>query len=220
MQRDTKWDGPVPSRRLSAAVLGKVTTEHIKKAAVMLVKGEAFHRFRPSTDFDVIVDGGIKLPPKALFGVAATDALGFEVRPDHIRGALGTATFRLLQAAGYHIVPKKQTRKSVDQEWGEGTVSERRHLRRERAVGLSEAKKAAFVKEHGRLFCESCGLDPQTTYKSPAGAACIEVHHRAVQVSKMAKGHKTKLMHLQCLCANCHRVEHRKMRELSICEKF
>jgi 5-methylcytosine-specific restriction protein A len=33
-----------------------------------------------------------------------------------------------------------------------------------------------------------------------------------VQVSEMQRGHKTQLEHLQCLCANCHRLVHREMR--------
>ena len=85
------------------------------------------------------------------------------------------------------------------------------HLRRERAAGLSAAKKATFKKEHGKLQCERCGLDPVETYGSDIGEACIEVHH-TVPLSKNQDESKTLLKDLQCLCANCHRVVHRELK--------
>ena len=98
-----------------------------------------------------------------------------------------------------------------DRTWIEGQPQRVTHLRRERKPGLSAAKKAAFRKEHGKLQCEHCGLDPVETYGSDAGEACIEVHH-TVPLSKNQYGLQTLLEDLECLCANCHRVVHRKLR--------
>ena len=51
---------------------------------------------------------GTRLPPKAVFGVAATEALGFELRPHHFRRGLDTVCFRAIHNAGYPIAPKYQ----------------------------------------------------------------------------------------------------------------
>ena len=157
---------------------------------------------------------------KAVFGLAATEALGFEVLPKHLTGGRGTPCFRVLESSGFIIVPKGEPNpppyfpESIeDQLWSEGKPRLIAHLRSERASGLAQAKKDWFLRTHGRLFCERCGMDPVDVYGGPHGTACIEVHHRAVLVENMAKGHKTKLDDLQCLCANCHRVVHRLLKQ-------
>ena len=97
-----------------------------------------------------------------------------------------------------------------DRTWIEGQPQRVTHLLRERAPGLSAAKKAAFRKEHGKLQCERCGLDPVEIYGSDVGEACIEVHHTS-PLSKNQYRSETLLEDLECLCANCHRVVHRKL---------
>lgn len=92
--------------------------------------------------------------------------------------------------------------------WAEGELHLISHLERERARGVGPAKKAAFIRDHGKLLCERCNLDPVSAYGDLAAEACIEVHHRATQVSEMVSGHLTTLDDLQCLCANCHRFVH------------
>jgi predicted HNH restriction endonuclease len=86
-----------------------------------------------------------------------------------------------------------------------------RHLERERRPGLAKAKRTAFIKEHGKLSCEDCGMTPAEVYGSDVGEACIEVHHHALRVAEMDAGHETKLSDLKCLCANCHRLLHRRL---------
>ncbi|KTT24514.1 hypothetical protein SB14R_10270 [Pseudomonas oryzihabitans] len=99
-----------------------------------------------------------------------------------------------------------------EKEWAEGQVKLVQHLKKERSAGLSQAKKDAFRKQHGRLFCEECLLDPVQVW-GLAGEACIEVHHDEVHVADMKPGHLSSLEELKCLCANCHRVLHRKLRD-------
>ncbi len=68
--------------------------------------------------------------------------------------------------------------------------------------------------EHGgKLFCEECLYEPIEAHQDPLAEACIEVHHRDTAVSDMNEGHKTKLADLRCLCANCHRLVHARIRE-------
>lgn len=101
---------------------------------------------------------------------------------------------------------------SGDAEWVEGTPKLRLHLAKERAPGLADAKKREFIKQHGRLFCQRCELDPVQKYATKAAESCIEVHHAATAVSAMKPGHVTTLGDLECLCANCHRLEHARLR--------
>lgn len=106
-----------------------------------------------------------------------------------------------------------QTLSSPEQTWAEGQVQLVSHLKRERARGLSQAKKNAFIRKHGKLFCERCDLDPVSVYGDAAAQVCIEVHHRSTSVSEMALGHVTRLEDLQCLCANCHRFVHALLKD-------
>lgn len=101
---------------------------------------------------------------------------------------------------------------SGDSEWLEGNRALRTHLTRERSAGLARAKKIAFARQHGRLFCERCKLDPVKTYGTKMAEACIEVHHATTQVHDMGERHITRLGDLQCLCANCHRLTHARLR--------
>ena len=96
--------------------------------------------------------------------------------------------------------------------WAEGRVYLVSHLKRERAPGLSKAKKSEFVGQHGALFCENCNMDPVEKYGEAFGHACIEVHHKTLAISDMGINHITRLEDLQCLCANCHRLVHAKLK--------
>jgi hypothetical protein len=216
------------SKRLTSDTLYKVTAEQVWNAVQLLLGGYDDHDFGPSTDFDLINDDGRRLPPKAVFGVAAREALGFRVLPSHFSAGHATPCFRVLKAAGYDIGPKLDVSSpssivaaSYGSEWSEGKPVLVSHLRKERGRGLAEAKKAEFRRVHGKLVCERCGVDPVAHYATRDGEACIEVHHYATQVKDMDLGHTTKLEDLQCLCANCHRIVHRLLKtELLVDDKW
>lgn len=203
--------------RLPASELNKIGADHIWRAVCELAAGHPPGQFAGSTDYDLIADDGQRLPPKAVFGLAASEALGFEVLPEHFSAGIGSSCFRILAEAGFPVVPKGEgmvnevSFTNEDRVWTEGKPKLVQHLKKERGAGLSAAKKAAFVRENGRLFCEKCGLDPVKTY-GEHGAACIEVHHHAIEVADMGEGHETKLDELRCLCANCHRVVHKELK--------
>lgn len=214
---------PEESGRLPAAMLETTTADQIWEAIESLRSGEAVHAFGESTDYDVLLEDGTRLPPKAILGIAATAALGFTLQPKHFSGGESSACFRILRASGLTIVKKGEMSAPAavaevdadipeNMEWEEGKKVLRQHYRRERRSGLSQAKKASFKKQHGRLFCELCNMNPVVTYGGFVGEACIEVHHHSTEVHKMEEGHMTKLGDLMCLCANCHRVEHRKLK--------
>lgn len=207
---------PVSDSRLPAATLEQVAADDIWHAIQELRSG-APHAFGSSTIYDLVTDEGDRLPPKAVFGLAATRALGFEVRPEHFSAGFSQPCFRILLQGGYSIVPKVALadRKIPPEErtWREGEKRLSLHARRERGSGLAAAKKADFRRRNGRLVCERCGLDPQDTYGSPHGEACIEVHHARTQVNEMDGPHETRLEDLQCLCANCHRYVHHALEQ-------
>lgn len=217
--------GEKPGRsleRLPAELLRKVSPRHIWQAVQDVLSGVEVPGFGPSTDYDLITEEGDRLPPKAVFGLAATQALGFQVQPKHFTAGVGSASFALLVDAGYLIVPKGEPVPSPDLQisyedrlWSEGQPKLVTHLRKERGTGLAKAKKDQFRTDHGRLFCERCKLDPATEY-GDAGEACIEVHHSKVQVADMGEEHQTRLEDLECLCANCHRVEHRLLKQKQV----
>ncbi len=205
-------------KRLRAAELQPVSAEHIWRAVQRLLFGSGEHSFGESTDYDVITEDGSRLAPKAVFGLAVSEALGFEVLPYHFVGGIGTPCFKAITAAGYRIVPKDGPVQPVEvppnpdeRDWIEGHPKYVIHLQRERGWGLAPAKKAAFISEHGRLLCERCGLDPAEVYGIDIGDACIDVHHK-LPLADMPPGHNTQLQDLMCLCANCHRIIHRELR--------
>jgi hypothetical protein len=99
-------------KRLPAEQLHKVTAEHLWHSVQFLCENPMKHNFGPSTDFDVIAPNGDRLPPKAVFGLAATEALGFTVQPGHFSGGLGTICFLALTRAGYKVVPKGVVRQA------------------------------------------------------------------------------------------------------------
>ena len=207
--------------RLSAEQLRKVTPEHVWQAISNILLEGPGENYGPSTDYDLLTDAGLALPPKAVFGQAASLALGRTVGPTHFSTGLGTPCFDILQKAGYRIVPKGEAvdpaeeLSAGDKVWTEGNVRLLTHLRRERGHGLSRAKKAEFIRKHGRLFCERCKMDPVVVFADKDGEACIEVHHHKTAVAEMGTRHETRLDDLQCLCANCHRYVHRIMKSMA-----
>lgn len=210
--------GSMKSGRLPAELLARVTDHHIRIAIQHLGDAPPPEPYRPSTDYDLVTQDGRRLPPKAVFGIAASLALDRDILPGHFSGGRGTVCFRVLEAAGYRIEPKSSADVGQppvagdDLAWCEGDLRLVTHLQRERASGVADRKRRAFVAEHGRLFCERCGLDPRAAFSGPDGDACIEVHHRAVPVAAMPVEHRTRLEDLECLCANCHRVVHRRLK--------
>lgn len=83
----------------------------------------------------------------------------------------------------------------------------RRHKSRERDKGLRKRKIDAVLRQGRRLVCEACGFDFEATY-GPRGAGYIECHH-VVPLHEAGEG-RTRLSDLALICANCHRMIHRR----------
>ncbi|MFD4763144.1 HNH endonuclease [Streptomyces sp. NPDC058439] len=89
----------------------------------------------------------------------------------------------------------------------EGRLLMRRHRARERNKGLRAKKIAAVLKQGGTLSCEACGFDFEEVY-GDRGSGYIECHH-VVPLHEAGEG-RTKLGDLALICANCHRMIHRR----------
>ncbi len=89
----------------------------------------------------------------------------------------------------------------------EGRLLMRRHQARERNKGLRKKKIASVIQRGGRLACEACGFDFEEVY-GDRGAGYIECHH-VVPLHEAGEG-RTKLSDLALVCANCHRMIHRR----------
>ncbi|MFJ3270340.1 HNH endonuclease [Streptomyces sp. NPDC086776] len=89
----------------------------------------------------------------------------------------------------------------------EGRLLLRRHRARERNKGLRKKKISSVLRQGGSLACEACGFDFEEVY-GDRGAGYIECHH-VVPLHEAGEG-RTKLSDLALICANCHRVIHRR----------
>ncbi|WP_276208284.1 HNH endonuclease [Gracilibacillus sp. YIM 98692] len=70
--------------------------------------------------------------------------------------------------------------------------------------------------KHGRLICEVCEFDFMERY-GEIGDGYIEGHHTK-PISEMSENEQTKVEDIALVCANCHRMLHRKRPWLSITE--
>lgn len=116
-----------------------------------------------------------------------------------------------VEQAGEEIVGELPSLAPYEAE--EGGVVLRLHKRYERDRKLVD-EKLQSAKLEGSLACEVCSFDYGDTYGS-IGVGYIEVHH-LTPVHAIKPGQKTKLSDLALLCANCHRMAHRKRQSLSI----
>jgi len=96
----------------------------------------------------------------------------------------------------------------VELEAPEGRLLVRQHLNRERSRKLREAKiKAAVSAQQRHLECQICAFDFEKRYGT-RGEGFIECHH-VVPLHEAGPG-MTKLSDLILICANCHRMIHRR----------
>jgi 5-methylcytosine-specific restriction protein A len=101
-------------------------------------------------------------------------------------------------------------------EAAEGAIVTRSHQVRERDKKIVETKKKKALAGDALLRCEGCGFSFVETY-GERGQGLIECHH-TIPVSELKPGQKTKESDLALVCANCHRMIHRKRPWLTMAE--
>jgi 5-methylcytosine-specific restriction protein A len=100
-----------------------------------------------------------------------------------------------------------------ERRWIEGNPRIATHLRTERTRSLKAAASkriAVRAANDGRLACEHCATDWYAVYPHAIAEAIFDIHH-TIPLSDMGEDHQTCIEDLVCLCANCHRAEHRRM---------
>lgn len=212
-------------KRLANNEQRQVTPADIHAAVLLLAQGADAPNFAASRDYDLVTPGGLRFPPKKVFGLALERALGIEAFPAHFSAGWSQPSFELLQAAGYVIVPKNEPvagdeaevpkRAAIagaddDRRWVEGHPKRVHHLRRERAPGLARDKKMSMLAVTSKLACENCGFEPAKVHGPEFFDAGLDVHHK-VPLADLAHGTTTSLADVALLCATCHRIEHRKI---------
>ena len=95
----------------------------------------------------------------------------------------------------------------------EGNQQERTYLRRVRDRGIRDRAIRAHQRQHGTVACEVCGFDFAAAY-GPHGQEYIECHRRT-PLSESG-GTITLTNDLALLCANCHRMIHRRRPWLTV----
>ena len=95
-----------------------------------------------------------------------------------------------------------------DEGFMEGTVLEKQHKYKERNRRAVKAKKEHVLRECGYLQCEVCGFIFNDVY-GELGDGYIECHH-IVPLAEINVAQETKLCDLALVCANCHRMLHRR----------
>lgn len=105
---------------------------------------------------------------------------------------------------------------SIDntQSFTEGQRKLRLHVYRERNQHLVNTAKNRFKKTYGHLFCEVCNFNFTETY-GDLGSNFIEAHHRT-PLSEIDGEVINTASDLAMVCANCHRMLHRRKPWLSV----
>lgn len=98
----------------------------------------------------------------------------------------------------------------------EGKTTKKETLIKKRCAKLREAVIAKYTREDGRIICEVCGFDFEEKY-GEQGAGYIEIHHEKPVYQYSDDGFESYIKEavekMKPLCANCHRMIHRKIKE-------
>jgi 5-methylcytosine-specific restriction protein A len=114
------------------------------------------------------------------------------------------------------VLPEADIADEDFQEAPEGRLLTRMHVSRERNRKLVEAKRKQMLKRHRALVCEVCQFDFAARY-GERGRGFIECHHTKPVVT-LSPGQKSHVDDLALVCANCHRMIHRRRPWLSLSE--
>jgi 5-methylcytosine-specific restriction protein A len=96
----------------------------------------------------------------------------------------------------------------------EGSILYKLHKLRERSLKIVARKKKQALDTFGKLACEVCEFDFFMRY-GELGADFIECHHRR-PLSSLKAASITSLEDLALVCANCHRMLHRKIHGMAV----
>jgi 5-methylcytosine-specific restriction enzyme A len=109
----------------------------------------------------------------------------------------------------YQFAEPALTPEPDEEEFSEGRILFRLHRLRERKGAVIEQAKKAAKATTGKLSCCVCAFDFAEAY-GELGEGYIEGHH-TTPVSELEEVSSTKASDIALVCANCHRMLHRKL---------
>ncbi|WP_343466424.1 HNH endonuclease [Rhodococcus aetherivorans] len=200
-----KWMSPSDPRAKELSELLQLLPIH-----PMEVRGPKFRNpngvVRKMQDIQVHLPGypGVKTNGNVLDRQVLQDFLDHEAKMRAVAQSIrdGLQSGKLLEI--YDTTPDLD---DLEGEAPEGRLLERNHFARERNSKLRERKIKQHLLKHDNLACEVCGFDFRATY-GERGDGYIECHH---VVPLHASGEtRTSIKDLILICANCHRMVHRR----------
>jgi 5-methylcytosine-specific restriction protein A len=155
-----------------------------------------------AAQYKAIVSGGV--PSVGLRQVASRLAAWFEAQPELNEVLEAPSENFIVETAKEEPEAIALTDLSVD-ETTKRLVS---HYRIDRSPKIRAAKVDLFTAQNGSVYCENCTFSFEEKY-GQRGKGYIEVHH-VQPLAALLPNVVTKLSDLMLLCANCHRMVHRK----------
>lgn len=116
-----------------------------------------------------------------------------------------------IQIASKEVSGSSFSDDEIEEDFSEGVMITRLHRMRERHRGI-RAKIIEKARKIKALQCAACGTKGQPGFES-ANESIFEIHH-IQPLSKVASaGTRTKISEVCLLCANCHKLVHRMIRD-------
>lgn len=199
------------SKRVSWLV-NAIPEETVKRAASELGTGKEFD-YDDSTTYDVVLDGGEVIAPKAVIGYSALLHYGAPLLAVDFVGGEGTPGFERIRAAGLQIGMKVQpdsqefrkvVKKAKAQKFTAPPMG-RKNPPKNRTTTTTFSRLpevVAYVEQRANGDCERCGLP--APFQRPEGDPYLEVHH----IDPLAEGGADTVENAAGLCPNCHRRCH------------
>ena len=200
----------------------KILRKHILDAAKILDDNPDYNGFKEGTKYEVLINGK-SYPPKQLAACALEIAGNGKHYPPDMSGFNKGKWHKLFRELGFPPAPKlKPSKNSISaylgsgddgldegKQYPEGEEYYVQHKKYERDSNVPKDAKKQRLREKGVLACDVCEFDFSKIY-GEHGIGYIEAHH-TIPVSLMKKrGLKTVITDIALVCANCHRMLHRK----------
>ncbi|MBT0726788.1 hypothetical protein HGT73_05225 [Rosenbergiella australiborealis] len=192
-------------------IIGRVTRGYYKSTDKVWPDDEIYpHRFR----FEIIKDFGEDI----LFGTEFFNQDFVEAARKSACTQGSVTPTESIDVLADVTVPDEPTDDAISSSHhaSEGRPIYRVHKSRERNAKLIKIKKDKVIKETGTLACEVCNFDFSKAY-GKTGSGFAECHH-INPLNLRDENETTTVNDLAILCANCHRMIHRKRAWLSVDE--
>jgi len=134
------------------------------------------------------------------------EKLLLEVNPSH-QIKLGTNKIKPISSKKLEISEQNNDDKLSYNE-GKERLKVHIKLEKERNPFVIKDAKIAFLKKHGRLFCQICGFDFRKVY-GEIGKNFAEGHHKKMVADMDKEGETITIDDIAIVCSNCHAMLHR-----------